>query len=128
MPAAILLPALLVTFRAERPLLAPAYRVDPVGGNAQRDKIVLGSLRAPLAEAQVVFRRAALVAVALDRNVNRRIGAQELRVLGQCIARVGTNIGFVEIEEGIAHVLLEELADSRGLSGCGGRNSRATGH
>src|ERR1700758_4690361 len=118
MPAAILLPALLVTFRAERPLLAPAYRVDPVGGNAQREKIVLGSLRAPLAEAQVVFRRAALVAVAFDRNVNRRIGAQKFGVFGQCIACVGTNICFVEIEKGIANILLEEFTDSRRLSSC----------
>src|SRR5580704_11498078 len=70
-PAAILLPALLGAFRAERPLFAPAYRVDPVGRNTERDEIVLRRLRAALAEAQVIFRRAALVAVALDRHMYR---------------------------------------------------------
>ena len=72
MRAAVLRPRALRRARIERKLLAVAHRAHAVGRDAERDQIVVRRQRAPLAERQVVFGRAALVAVALDRDLPRR--------------------------------------------------------
>src|SRR5690349_19181413 len=79
--AAVLLPARFIVLGAERMFLAPAHCFDAVARDSERDHVILHGIRAPLAQAKVVFRRAALVAMALHRHVDLRIGAQEFRVL-----------------------------------------------
>ena len=64
--AAVLLPARLVVVGALRTFLAVADGLQLVAGNAQLDQEVLGGGGAPVAQGQVVFGRAALVAMALD--------------------------------------------------------------
>src|SRR5262245_49161209 len=63
-------PALLVGIRAHGDLLAVGDRLHAVRGHAQRDQVVVGRLGAPLAQRQVVLDGAALVAVALDRDLD----------------------------------------------------------
>src|SRR5687767_15068286 len=51
----------------ERELLAVADRANAIGGNAERDEECFHRQRAPLAQSEVVLRRAALIAMAFDR-------------------------------------------------------------
>ena len=81
--AAVARPALLGGLLAERDLLAVGHGLQAVGGDAQRDQVVVGGLGAPLAEGQVVLDRAALVAVALDGDAQEVELLQGLGVLGQ---------------------------------------------
>src|SRR6516164_8885825 len=66
MAAAVLLPASLVVFQAERFLLAEADGIHAIGGDSKRYEIFSHGGGATVAEAEVVFGRAALVAVTLD--------------------------------------------------------------
>src|ERR1700689_1010061 len=59
----ILLPASLVRLRAERLFLTITHSSQAIRGNSELNEEIACGLRAPLAEAEVVFRRAALVAV-----------------------------------------------------------------
>ena len=112
MRTAILLPARFIVLGAEWPLFAPAHGIHAVGGNAERNKVILGSLGAAFTEANVVFRRAALIAMALDGHANLRIRAQEFCGFCQVSAGVATNIGFVEVKVGVLHVLLEQFTQA----------------
>ncbi len=47
------------------------------------------------------------------RHAHLRIRTQELRVLGQRFARIRPQVGLVEIEERILHVLLEKFLHVR---------------
>src|SRR5579859_3912712 len=105
---AILVPAFLVMLRAERVLFAPAHCFDAVTGDTERDQILLGCVGAPLPEAQVVFFRAPLVAMALDGYADLRVGAQKFRVLLQGSARIGCDVRLVVIEIGVLYVLGEQ--------------------
>jgi len=53
----------------------------PVGANALRNQELFHRRRAPVAQRQVVFRRAALVAMAFNVHLDRRIVLQEVRRL-----------------------------------------------
>src|ERR1700683_430924 len=112
MRTAILLPARFIVLGAEWPLFAPAHGIHAVGGNAERNKVILGSLGAAFTEANVVLRRAALIAMALDGHANLRIRAQEFCGFCQVSAGVATNIGFFEIKVGVLHVLLEQFTQA----------------
>src|ERR1700736_5831466 len=89
MPAPILLPAAFVALRAEWLFFAEADRGQAVGGDAQGDEILLHGSGVAVSECQVVFRRAALVAVPFDGHAKLRIVAQEVRGLGKCFAGIG---------------------------------------
>jgi len=65
--AAVLLPARLLALHAEGLFLAVADGTQPVGRNAERYKELLYGAGSAVAEAEVVFRRTTLVAVAFDR-------------------------------------------------------------
>ena len=86
--AAVLLPALLVVLGAERPLLAPARGFHSFGGNAERNQKVFCGFGAPLAEAEIVFRRASLIAMSFERNMDLRIRAQKLCIFGESAASI----------------------------------------
>ena len=67
----------------EREFLAVAHGAHARRRDAERDQIVAGGERAALAERQVVFGRAAFVAVAFDRDLPRRVFLQHAGVLLQ---------------------------------------------
>src|ERR1035438_4616062 len=67
----VLLVAGFVGIRALRPFLAVADRLQPVRRHAQRLQELLGRCRAPVAQAEVVFGRAAFVAVAFHHDDGR---------------------------------------------------------
>src|SRR5258708_26544249 len=113
MAAAVLLPAGLVALVAEGLLLAEADGVDAVGRNAQRDHVLLHGAGTAIAEAQVVFRGAPLVAVAFDGYLEARIVFQEIRGLGERGAGIGTKVGLVVVEIGITNFSHEEFVVRR---------------
>ena len=128
--AAILLPAGFVGFGALRTLLAVADRLQPVGGNSELHQEILGGTGAAVAQAEIVFGRAALVAVAFhhDRRV-REIGEDALdggRIPGQHVARIAADIALVVIEVDVLDVGAEALleGDAVGLSRLGRRRRR----
>jgi hypothetical protein len=71
MAAAVLLPTLLVGLSAERLLLAVTDGLDAAGIDACLHQGVLYGIGAVIAESQVVFSRAALVTVSLNREAER---------------------------------------------------------
>src|ERR1700694_2748313 len=101
MPAPILLPAAFVALRAERLFLAETDRSQAVGGDAQGNEILFNGAGPAIAQRQVVFRGAALVAMPFDGHPKLRIVAKEVRGLGERFAGVGADIGFIEIEVGV---------------------------
>src|SRR5690349_15475469 len=66
--SAIFLPAAFTRFRAHGALFAIRDRAKFVGRHSQLHQEILGRLGAAVAQTQVVFRRSALVAVALHDN------------------------------------------------------------
>src|SRR5258708_27463074 len=103
MAAAVLLPAGLVVLVAEGLLLAEADDVQAVGRNAERNEVLHHSGGTANAQAQVVFRGTTLVAVAFDGWFNRWVPLQEVRSRRESDASVGTNVGLVAVQLGIAH-------------------------
>src|SRR5689334_20937111 len=85
--AAVPLPATFVGFRALRPLFAVADGLEPVFRDAQLNQDVLSGAGAAVSETQVVFRRAAFVAVALhhDRSIGEggENALDRRRILGE---------------------------------------------
>jgi hypothetical protein len=114
---AVALPAFFVALGAKLFFLAEARGVETVGGNAELHEVILNGRGAAIAEDQVVFGGAALVAAALDGHFDLRILAQEVRGLAESVAGIGADVGFVEVEVGVLHFLEEECAivDSRRL-------------
>ena len=97
-----------------RPLLAIADGLDAVRIDAVRHEIVAHRVRAPFAERQVVFARAALVAVTLDSDGVVAILAEPRRLAVQGILCIGTDLIAVVIEEdAIADVNLKILDRAR---------------
>src|SRR6266481_4881312 len=113
MAAAILLPASLSVLHAEGFLLAEADGAHTVGGDSQRHEILLNGVGTAIAEAEVVFRGPALVAMAFDGDFDRRVLLQEVRSRGERGASVGTNVGFVVVEIGVTHSLVKIRLGSR---------------
>jgi len=74
---------------------------------------LLDGAGAAIAEREVVFGGAALVAVAFDGHAKLRIVAKELSGRGERLARVGANVGLVEVEVGVAHSIVEDLVGIR---------------
>src|SRR5579875_3216005 len=113
MCAAVLLPARLIMVGAERMLLAPAHRSQPIGSHAERNQKLACRIGAPLAQSEVVLERAALVTVSLDRHPDLGVRAQEFRIPRQGLPGVRAQIGTVEIEKGITNVLCKQLLERR---------------
>src|SRR5260370_36192202 len=107
MAATVLLPASLVMLVAEGLLLAEAGGVEAIGGDAQRLEILLDGVGAANAEAQVVFRGTAFVAVAFNDDFNRGVLLQEVCSCGQRSASVRTNVRLVVVEIGVTAFLVE---------------------
>src|SRR6266850_2034298 len=107
--ATVLLPASLGVLQAERLFLAVADGAQPVRGDAERYEELLHGAGAAVAEAEVVFRRTTLIAVAFDGYLEPRILFQEIRGCRERGAGVWTNISLVEVEIGIAHFSQEEF-------------------
>src|ERR1700722_4454977 len=122
--AAVLLVAILSGLHAERLLFAETDGVDAIGGDAQGDEILLRGAGTTIAESKVVFGGAALVAVTFDGDALGRIAAEILGGLSEGGAGVGTNVGFVEVEIGVANFTREDFIlrglGRRSSSGCDG--------
>ncbi len=115
-----------VGFHAERLFFAVADGVEAVRGNAEADKILLDGIGTAIAEGEVVFGGAALVAMTLDGDAHGGILLEEGSVFLESRFGIATDFGAVVIEVGIANFLEEELVESRGAI-CGGlgRNRRS---
>ena len=91
--AAILLIAVFGGLHAEGLFLAEADGVDAIGGDAQRDEILLGGAGAAIAQSEVVFGRTALVAMAFNGDALGRIVAQIFGGFAESGAGIGANVG-----------------------------------
>lgn len=112
-------PGLLVRTERDRAFLAVADGRNPVRRNAQAGEIVLRRVRPPLAEREVVFASAALVAIAFERDPLVRIALQPLHLRAQR-GRVGiVDVVLVGVE--IDHVLPVHLGDEIGIAARDGR-------
>src|SRR5438477_10753805 len=92
MTAPVLLPALLVGFGAEWLLLAITDGIDAAVVDAALSQSLFDSGRAFIAERQIVFRGAALVAVAFDRKSQVGMLLQKLRCLRQRSLRIRAQV------------------------------------
>src|SRR6476660_10083732 len=81
---AVLRPGALVVAGIEGELLAVAHRLDAVGGDAERQQVRACRAGPSLAQRQIVFRRAPLVAVSFDRDLPRHVFLQDV---GVCLQR-----------------------------------------
>ena len=97
MTATVLLPASLGALHEERLLLAVADGAHAVPGDAQGDEVLLDGGGTAIAETQVVFRGAALVAMTFDGYFDLRIVLQEFRGLGERDACVGLGVGVFTV-------------------------------
>src|SRR6516164_6727820 len=95
---AILGPGGLVASGDGGPLGPVAHRGDLSVGRPLQEQRPAHRLRAPLAEADVVLARAALVRMAFEAHVDVRIGAQVFRVRRHDVGALTANIAVVEIE------------------------------
>src|SRR2546422_165222 len=104
---AVLLPAILVVLGADRPVFAVRDGRNPVGGDTEVDEEVLGCGGAPVTQTEVILLASTLVAVTLDRELDVRVSLQEIAVTGQSRFSVRANVGLVEVEVRILHILRE---------------------
>src|SRR5258708_39822597 len=117
MAAAVLLPAGLVMLHAHGLFLAEADGADAVGGNAERNEVLLDGAGAAVTETKIVFGGAALVAVALDVHFDGRMSFEEVRRAGERLASVGADVRFVSVEISVVHVPGPQFIERRLFNG-----------
>src|SRR5688572_14896095 len=100
--AAVLRPAALAALGAEGSLFAVTDGADSRACHAQRLQVLASGVGAAVGERQVVLVGAALVAVAFQRDHQAGLRGEELRVLGQPLARLRLELGAVVVEEHVA--------------------------
>src|SRR5579885_3656915 len=106
--AAVLLPALFGVVGAELLLLAVAHRTQTVRAYSRIHQRLLGGIGAVFAQRQVVFRRAALVAISSNHHLDVRMLVQESRILLDRRLRIRTDLIAVVIVEDVMNILMEE--------------------
>src|SRR5216683_7337728 len=108
----------IIRMRDLRALLAVADRRDPGPGDAGRSKHVFHGLSPAFAERQVVFARAALVAMTLDGDADIAEAPQPIGLALQDLLALGGNLGAVIGEEhavagGRGQILLRSRPEPR---------------
>src|SRR5579864_1953647 len=103
MTAAVLLPAAFVGLGAERFFLTVADGLDAAGTDSGGDQGTLHRIGAAIAQSQVVLGRSALVAVALNREVDIGMLPQELGITLNGRLLIGTNRIRVIVEVDVLH-------------------------
>jgi hypothetical protein len=121
MGAPIPLPAAFVGFRTDRAFLAVADRSQPVGRNSQLREKVTRRGRPAIAEAEVIFRRTALVAVSfnIDAGVGEigKYALQRVGIGGERRTRVVANVVRIIIEKRVPKIRLNARFE-RASAGC----------
>src|SRR5271170_683121 len=107
--AAILLPATFSRLGAERFLLAVADRLDAIATNSSLNERILHRVRAVGAQGEVIFGRAAFVAMSLDRDADVGMLLQEWSITLQRALVGRAYVVLVVVEENILHILCEQL-------------------
>src|ERR1700723_2938005 len=95
---AVLLPTGLVFFQAERFLLAVADGLDAAGVDSGGGQGIFYRAGALIAQRQVVFGRAAVVAVSFNRKADVRVLVEEEHVGLNGSLLIATNVGLVVVE------------------------------
>src|ERR1700722_19279487 len=124
--ASILLPAAFVFFHAERFFFAVADDLNAIGADSGRNQSALHGRGPLIAQCQVVFGRAAGIAVSLNRKVNVGMLVEELSVRLDGGLLIGAKVRFVVIEIDVLDGLAEEIllrSGWRRSSCCRGRRS-----
>ncbi len=113
MTTAILLVAVVGRLHAEGLFFAEADGVEAIGRDPQGDQVLFDRRGAAIAEGEVVFRRAALVAMTLNGDADLGVVAKEIRGLAEGIAGVGANVSLIEVEVSVANLAGKELVERR---------------
>src|SRR5208282_66623 len=122
--AAVLRPGRFVVTDHRRAFLAVADGSDAAGGDAERDQRAFHRVGAAIAEREVVFARAAVVAMAFDRDFHVLIFLEPGCLALKRLLAFRLDVRLVEVEEdAIADVLDEILARTR--RGVAARGRRA---
>ena len=112
MTATILLPAAFGLLLAEWRFLPSGDHGNPIRRDAKANEVGLDRVCAAIAKREVVLARSAFVAMALDREADRRPSLQPLGVLLKQRPGVVAHGGLVKIEEHVTEVpLFVELID-----------------
>src|SRR5579862_4095659 len=96
---AVLLPAVFGLRGAERPFLAVGDGPDPRAVDSERGQVLASRVGAPVAEREVVLRRAAVVAMTLDQELRARMGLEPIRIGGERSACIVAQVRLVVVEE-----------------------------
>src|SRR3954471_5395799 len=99
MPAAVLLPALLIRLAAERLLFPKRHRTNIARIRPSLNQRIPHRFGAVRPQREVVLDGAALIAMAFDRHLPRGMLLQERGRLLQCALLIGPQIVTVVIEE-----------------------------
>src|SRR5690606_4687575 len=97
--APVLAPGSFVMTERYRAFLAVGDRRQTVRGNAEGDQVVLDGSSTALAEGEVVFARAALIAVTFDLKRDSGVGVQPCGLALQRSAGFISQVIFVKGEE-----------------------------
>src|SRR5208282_4317390 len=106
---AVLLPATFVRLGAERFLFAHGHGLDAIAAHSSLDERILHRAGAIGAEGEVIFGRAALVAVSFDGDADVGMLLQELGIGLQRSVLRRAYIGLVVVEVDILDILREEF-------------------
>src|SRR5579864_2368223 len=117
MAAAVLLPTGFVGFQAERLFFAVADRLDACRAYPGGGQGAFHGRGALVAQRQVVFRGAALVAVALNREVDIGMLIEESRVGLHRSLLIAANVGLVVVKIDVLDRLSEQILVGRRRSG-----------
>src|SRR5882672_7487930 len=130
MIVAISLPAILVGFSADLLLLAQGGGMELVRAYAGLLQGLFGCVSAALAQGQVVFGGATIVAVALNAHLPVGMRLDDFRRAGQGLLRFGAEVGLVIIEVDVFDGLVKELffGKVRRRRGCGRWRRLGDGH
>src|ERR1041385_5511444 len=109
MTTAVLLPALLVGFSAERLFFAKAQRLDTVGCNPGLRERSFHRIGTAVTQGNVVVGRSTLVAVAFDGDLDSCVLLQEINVTLQGGLLIGANVRSVVVEVDVLHLLGEQF-------------------
>src|ERR1700704_3909086 len=105
MTPAILLPARLVRYGAEWFFFSVADGFDAISGYSSLNQRILHRVCTVSSQCKVIFRGAAFVRMAFDRDVNIGMLLQELSIGLQRALLAATNIVLVVIEVDVLHIL-----------------------
>ena len=90
--------------QGKRTFLAIGDRPNSTGAHAEGNQVVTEGVGPSVTQREVVLSSVSLVAVALDKDQDRRVSEHPVRILGKNPSRLGAEIEAIGIEENILEI------------------------